>query len=71
MFDRIKRAFKAVAEKVIEKVATEELSEDKLEPILWDFKIALLEGDVALDVADAICEGVKARLLGQRVGRLE
>ena len=58
MFDRIKRAFKAVAEKVIEKVATEELSEEKLEPILWDFKVALLESDVALDVADAICEGV-------------
>jgi len=55
----------------IEKVSTETLSEEKVDSLLWDFRVALLESDVALAVVDKICEDIKGRLVGQRVKRLE
>ncbi|MCJ7634926.1 signal recognition particle-docking protein FtsY [Candidatus Bathyarchaeota archaeon] len=48
-----------------------ELKEESLNPILWDFKIALLANDVGLDVAEEICEDVKQQLLGTQVSRTE
>jgi fused signal recognition particle receptor len=48
-----------------------ELKEETLNPILWDFKIALLENDVGLDVAEEICDQVKKELLGTQINRSE
>ncbi|MEM3736744.1 MAG: signal recognition particle-docking protein FtsY [Candidatus Bathyarchaeia archaeon] len=67
MFERLKRSFSFL----IEKVTTETLSEEKLDSILWDFKVALMESDVALAVVDKICEDLKKNLAGLKVGRLE
>ncbi len=45
------------------------IKEGKLDPILWELKIALLEADVALPVVDEIQEEVKENLMGKKVGR--
>jgi fused signal recognition particle receptor len=52
-------------------VTKTELTEEALNPILWDFKITLLSNDVGLDVADEICEDVKKQLLGTQISRTE
>lgn len=57
--------------KFIEKIATTELKPEDLQPILWDLKLLLIENDVALVVADKICEEVERRLSGLRVRRME
>ena len=45
------------------------LSEDDVEDILWDLEMGLLEGDVAINVAGAVCESVKEDLVGQKIKR--
>lgn len=67
MFERLRKSFDAF----IEKVSTEALSEEKIDSLLWDFRVALMENDVALAVVDRICEDLKKNLTGLRVGRLE
>lgn len=67
MFDRLKRGIS----NFVERVSKTELKGEELDPILWDFKLVLLKNDVALEVADQVCEDVKARLLGVDVGRFE
>jgi fused signal recognition particle receptor len=56
---------------LISKVATTELKAEKLRPILQDFKISLIENDVAVSVADHICNEMEKRLDGVQVKRLE
>lgn len=67
MFEKLKNAVGLV----IDKLSRTELSDDNLDPLLWEFKISLLENDVALSVADEMCDEVKGRLLGEAVGRFE
>jgi len=56
---------------LVNKVATTELKADQLHPILEDFKLSLIENDVAMSVADHICEEMEKRLNGIQVKRLE
>jgi fused signal recognition particle receptor len=56
---------------LVSKVATTELKAEKLRPILQDFKINLIENDVAVSVADHICGELEKRLNGLQVKRLE
>ena len=67
MFEKLKNAVGLV----IDKLSQTELSDDNLGPLLWEFKIGLLENDVALSVADEVCDEIKGRLLGEAVGRFE
>jgi fused signal recognition particle receptor len=67
MFEKLKNA----VGQVIDKLSRTELSDDNLDPLLWEFKIGLLENDVALSVADEMCDEIKGRLLGEAVGRFE
>jgi fused signal recognition particle receptor len=67
MLEKLKNAVSLV----IDKLSQTELSNDSLDPLLWEFKISLLENDVALSVAEAMCEEIKKRLLGEAVGRFE
>lgn len=67
MFDRLKRGISGF----VERISKTELKGEELDPILWDFKLMLLENDVALDVADQICGDVKKGLLEVDVGRFE
>ena len=56
---------------LVNKVATTELKADQLHPILEDFKLSLIENDVAMSVADHIYEEMEKRLNGIQVKRLE
>jgi fused signal recognition particle receptor len=67
MFEKLKNAVGLV----IDKLSQTELSDNNLDPLLWEFKISLLENDVALSVADEVCNEIKGQLLGEAVGRFE
>lgn len=45
------------------------IKESKLEPMLWDLKVALLEADVALPVVEEIEEEVRDNLMNRKIGR--
>jgi len=67
MFKKLKEGFSGL----VNKVATTELKAEQLRPILQDFKLNLIENDVAVSVADYICNEMEKRLDGVQVKRLE
>jgi fused signal recognition particle receptor len=67
MFEKLKSGFKGL----VNKVTTTELKEENLTPILADFKMSLVENDVAFPVADKISDDLVKRLAGVQVKRLE
>jgi len=67
MFEKLKSGFKGL----VNKVTTTELKAENLNLILSDFKMSLAENDVALPVADKICDELEKRLVGVQVKRLE
>ena len=67
MFEKLKEGLKGL----VNKIATTELKAEHLRPILWDFKLTLIENDVALSVADHLCEAIEKQLEGVQVKRLE
>ena len=66
MFEKLRESFK----NLVNKVAEVELKPENLHPLLWDFKVSLIENDVAVTVADHVCEEIERRLTGLRVSRL-
>lgn len=67
MFEKLKSGLKGL----VNKVTTTELKAESLKPVLGDFKISLVENDVAFPVADRICDEMEKRLSGVQVKRLE
>ncbi len=67
MFEKLRKGLNGL----VNKVTTTELTAKQLHPILEDFKLNLIENDVALPVADHICEEMEERLEGAQVKRLE
>lgn len=67
MFEKLRKGLSGL----VNKVTTTELTSDKLHPVLGDFKLNLIENDVAVSVADYICEEMERRLNGVQVKRLE
>ena len=67
MFEKLKSGFKGL----VNKVTTTELKADNLSPILSDFKMNLVENDVAFPVADKICDDLVKRLDRVQVKRLD
>jgi len=67
MFEKLRKGF----DKLVNKITTTELTEKNLRPLLEEFKIVLIENDVALPVAERLCEGMVKRLNGLQVKRLE
>jgi fused signal recognition particle receptor len=67
MFEKLKSGLKGL----VTKVTTTELKAENLRSILSDFKMNLAENDVALPVADRICDELEKRLTGVQVKRLE
>ena len=70
----IKKEEKEVKEKrgivgLIKLVKEKKLTDSDVEKILQELQIALLENDVALEVAEKICDDVKKELLGKNVKR--
>jgi fused signal recognition particle receptor len=66
MFERLREKLSGF----VDLVSTTELKAEKLRPILWEFKLALLENDVAMVVADRICEEIEKKLTGKQVKRM-
>jgi fused signal recognition particle receptor len=56
---------------LVEKVTKTELKPENLNPILEEFKLTLLENDVALSVSEKICDELKQSLVGVEVKRFE
>ena len=67
MFEKLKTGLK----KLVTKVTTTELKSSSLRPVLSEFKITLTENDVALPVAERICDEMEKRLDGVQVRRLD
>jgi len=67
VFEKLRKGFS----NLVNKVTTTELKADKIRPVLGDFKLNLIENDVAVSVADHICEEMERRLDGVQVKRLE
>jgi len=67
MFEKLKSGLKGL----VNKVTTTELKSASLHPVLADFKLSLVENDVAFPVADRICDEMEKRLDGIQVKRLE
>lgn len=69
MFDKLKNAFKTFTNTLVNSITTTELSEDKLNEIRDELFMQLVESDVAVDVADAICNAIINYLRDLRVPR--
>jgi fused signal recognition particle receptor len=67
MFERLKSGIKGL----VTKVTTAELKPENVRPILSDFKLSLMENDVALPVAEKVCYEMEQRLDKVQVKRLE
>jgi fused signal recognition particle receptor len=77
MFEKLKQRLFGIKEKSREIVEPDEafsdrgkrIKEGKLEDILWDLELALLESDVALPVIEEIKHNLKEELLDRRLNR--
>jgi fused signal recognition particle receptor len=67
MFEKLKSGLKGL----VNKVTTTELKAENLHPLLSEFKLSLVENDVAFPVAERICDNMEKRLNGVQVKRLE
>jgi len=67
VFEKLKHGLSGL----VEKISTTELKVENLRPILSNFRLNLIENDVAVAVADHICEEIEKRLDGIQVRRLE
>jgi fused signal recognition particle receptor len=67
VFEKLRKGLSGVVNKIV----TTELKAEQLRPILEDFKLNLIENDVAVPVADYICGEMEKRLEGVQVKRLE
>ncbi|MCK4669532.1 signal recognition particle receptor subunit alpha, partial [Candidatus Bathyarchaeota archaeon] len=67
MFEKLKSGLNGL----VNKITTTELKAEKLHPVLSDFKLNLIENDVAFPVAERICDEMEKRLDKVQVRRLE
>lgn len=67
MFDKLKEGISSA----VEKITTKTLSEKNMDDVLWELQLVLIQNDVAVEVAEAITNKVKEKLLGYKIGRLE
>ncbi|MEM0313104.1 MAG: signal recognition particle-docking protein FtsY [Candidatus Bathyarchaeia archaeon] len=66
MFEKLKSGLS----NLVNRVATTELKPENIRPILFEFKLNLIENDVAVQVAEHICNELEKRLTGVQVKRL-
>ena len=67
MFEKLRGAL----DTAITKATTKELTEQNLSDAVWELQLVLIQNDVAVEVAEHICELTKEKLLGTRTGRLQ
>ncbi len=66
MFSLLRKKVRGLADRIQGEVL---LDDEKLEALLGDFSMALLESDVALEVSEKIIEDLKGELSGKKVRR--
>lgn len=67
MFERLRKG----VEDLLTKVTKTELKGESFDSLLWEFKLILIENDIAVSVADKICDQIKKNLEGMQVGKFE
>jgi fused signal recognition particle receptor len=67
VFDKLRSA----VDSAVTKATTKELNEKNLADAVWDLQMILIQNDVAVEVAEHICNLTKEKLLGTRTGRLD
>ncbi|MFW9907472.1 MAG: signal recognition particle-docking protein FtsY [Candidatus Thorarchaeota archaeon] len=67
MFEKLRGALDGA----VTAATTKELTEKNLTDAVWQLQLVLIQNDVAVEVAEHICELTKEKLLGTRTGRLE
>lgn len=67
MFDKLRGAIS----NAVTKATTRELTDKNLSNAVWELQLVLIQNDVAVEVAEHICELTKEKMLGSRTGRLE
>ena len=65
MFDKLKQSLRGV----VDRISKSELSDNDLDPILWDLQLQLISNDVTVDVASKVSEDLKERLKGVTLPR--
>jgi fused signal recognition particle receptor len=55
----------------VTKVTTKELNEKNLSNAVWELQLVLIQNDVAVEVAEHICNLTKEKMLGTRTGRFD
>ncbi len=66
MFEKLRQGIKGI----VERISKSELSEKDLDPILWDLQLQLISNDVAVEIAQRVCQELKERLAGVQFARL-
>jgi fused signal recognition particle receptor len=67
LFEKLRGAI----DTAVTKATTKELSEKNLADAVWELQMVLIQNDVAVEVAEHICDLTKKKILGTRTGRLE
>ena len=67
MFEKLRGAI----DTAVTKATTKELNEKNLADAVWELQMVLIQNDVAVEVAEHICDLTKEKILGTRTGRLE
>jgi len=67
VFDKLRGAIS----NAVTKATTKELTDKNLSDAVWELQLVLIQNDVAVEVAEHICELTKEKMLGSRTGRLE
>ena len=67
MFEKLRGAL----DTAITKATTKELNEKNLADAVWQLQLVLIQNDVAVEVAERICDLTKQKILGKRTGRFE
>jgi len=67
LFEKLRGAL----DTAVTKATTRELNEKNLADAVWELQMVLIQNDVAVEVAEHICDLTKRKILGTRAGRLE
>jgi fused signal recognition particle receptor len=67
VFEKLRGA----VDSAVTKATTKELNEKNLADAVWDLQMVLIQNDVAVEVAEHICNLTKEKVIGTRTGRLE
>jgi fused signal recognition particle receptor len=67
LFEKLRGAI----DTAVTKATTKELNEKNLANAVWELQMVLIQNDVAVEVAEYVCDLTKEKLLGTRTGRLE